>query len=366
MKTPAPTLLATSLLAMALSAQAQTSLSTAANPSPLGIGLLTGPNLSISDLNNDAAAPSAVQTTSAAFQQFNADLGVLTGVRGSLTVSPGQSLFSTRGEGGGDYDAIATVTSFWSVGTSPNQAILANSFSIPGQPYLAQAISNRDTPSNSTSIWNSLSFSQVSTPDAFVGTGLVTTNVQTSLSALIGPRAGGGSMAIASILTGPSPNQLYGTASLSYDYLLHSNGSFDGASDLNALSLHLDSSSPGAFALHALGNDNTVNLAVGSWTCSGDCSAFEVNWDGSSPAAIAAGAHAGGAASFLGGSGSFRAVYTLAVGDAEGLGGTQRSGALSLELTAGPVAAVPEPESWALTLAGLLAVGSIARRRRAV
>lgn len=52
-------------------------------------------------------------------------------------------------------------------------------------------------------------------------------------------------------------------------------------------------------------------------------------------------------------------TYHLLLAGTSAVGGTRYSGDLSA------VAAVPEPSTWAMALAGLAAVGAIARRRRA-
>ncbi len=44
---------------------------------------------------------------------------------------------------------------------------------------------------------------------------------------------------------------------------------------------------------------------------------------------------------------------------------TAQAGSYTLSITATPVAAIPEPETYALMLAGLAFVGAVARRRRA-
>ncbi len=306
--------------------------------------------LSVSDTSADGAAPVLSQNTAPGFSGFDASLGVLTGARGTLQVDPGHGLMAYRTESGGQWTSEAKLRATWS---------LAGQVLSTG--LLAQAVSDRDTLVVTSTQFNTLSFNASSNLDRFVGNGPLAMNINTAISAFIND-GGGGSVAIASVLdtTGPSPGpDLDGlTAGLQwgYDHLRHAQMSFSAAGRQDGALLDLASGSA-SFSLHALGDAATTGADLVGWSCSGDCSSFSLGLAGFD--GLAAGASVSGQVLALNGSAPAAARYTFLLRDDDAIGAAASQAGHQLTLDVA-VNAVPEPQSWALMLAGLLWLG---RRR---
>ena len=161
-----------------------------------------------------------------------------------------------------------------------------------------------------------------------------------------------------------------GNVQANYSYLLHAAPSFDVQAQSSSLTLNFGTVGQGSsveslfFSLYNMADPNRVGLDLDSFTASGDSGKFTT--DLASFTSLEQGLNQ----SFLVGLdtssvGSFSAHYLLTLSDADvGASGTRSSYQMELNLV-GNVAAVPEPESYAMLLAGLGLLGAIARRRRA-
>lgn len=161
-----------------------------------------------------------------------------------------------------------------------------------------------------------------------------------------------------------------GNVQANYSYLLHAAPSFGGASnsltlDFGTLTQGTGASSLG-FSLYNVADPNRVGLDLDSFATVGNAgNNFSTNL------ANFANLSQGGSQSFLAwldtsSVGQFSTQYVLSLSDADvGASSTRGSYQLTLNVV-GNVAAVPEPETYAMMLAGLGLVGGMARRRRAL
>lgn len=308
--------------------------------------------LSVSDTSADGAAPVLSNNLNVSFGAFDASLGVLTGVQGSLTVDPGHGLMAYRTESGGQWESVARVRATWSLGSS------VLSFNT-----LATSTSNKDTLVVTSTDWAGLGYTAgASALNGFVGTGTVDTVLNTAISAYIND-GGGGSVAIAAVLDmnvnggGPDADGLTGALSWQYQYLDHAQMSF--GTDAPRSAAHLDlSSGSAAFSLHALGDASTTGADLVGWSCTGDCAAFQLDLAGFD--GLQAGGSASGLVTLLGTGGNHAAQFVLNLRDDDAVGAlaSQAGQQMTLDVS---VTAVPEPETWALMLAGL---GFVGLRRR--
>lgn len=160
-----------------------------------------------------------------------------------------------------------------------------------------------------------------------------------------------------------------GNVQANYSYLLHAAPSFDVQAQSSSLTLDFGTVAQGSsvnplfFTLYNLADQNRVGLDLDSFTFSGDA---QLTTDLASFANLEQGLKQ----SFLAGLdtssvGSFSAHYILTLSDAD-VGASSTRGSYQMELNlVGNVAAVPEPESYAMLLAGLGLIAGIARRRKA-
>ena len=161
-----------------------------------------------------------------------------------------------------------------------------------------------------------------------------------------------------------------GNLQASYSYLLHAAPSFNGASQLSSLTLDFGTVAQGAsvsplnFSLFNLGDANRVGLDLDSVSGSGNTSKLSTNL-ASFMALAQSGSNAYLASLDTSTVGSFSAHYVLSLSDADvGASATRSNYQLEVNLL-GNVAAVPEPDTYAMLLAGLGLMGGIARRRAA-
>lgn len=152
-----------------------------------------------------------------------------------------------------------------------------------------------------------------------------------------------------------------GTQSLTYNYLKHANASFVSGVDTNVLTQELNDN-PFNFSIFNLGDADTAAMDSISFGCSGDCSAFKLSL--SSIQNLGAGSHFAGFVdeNYYDVVGNYEATYTFLFSDDTSVGATSTHKQNTLFLTvSGSVAAIPEPGTIALVLAGLSIIGT--RRR---
>ncbi|WP_088281984.1 PEP-CTERM sorting domain-containing protein [Ideonella sp. A 288] len=335
-----------SLLAMGLAAgaSAQTALTqtTTASPTLLGTGSLT-----VTDNAANANPVTVQQITSASLARFDPSLGVLTGVSGTLNVVPGTNLAVSRTVNTNQFNGTGTLRALWNFGTTPATSIYS------GDNGLAQLVVNRNVPSLSTSTFSQMAYTAPAADRAgFVGVGNLSTSITTSLLALKDPTANG-TGSVTSTLSAP----LNAALSLQYSYLTHARGSFSNAAAIDSLSMTLGTGG-GSFNVFALGNANTTRLDLLNVTCTGACGQFSLTLP---LADLAAGSQATGQVTVIGQPAGGTAVYQLTLGDdtSVGVASSLQSRQMTVSITA-----VPEPATYAMWLAGLLAMGHIVRRRR--
>jgi hypothetical protein len=316
--------------------------------------LLPVAKLSVSDTSPDNAAPLIGETVMLGLSAFDPAWGVLTGVRGQLSIDAGQGLMAYRNESGGDWDSVATLRTGWALGAQMLAPLTV----------LQRVTSNRDTKVVLGTQWSTLAFSTTAGLDAFVGTGSIAPALTTYVGAFING-GGGGATAIASVLNvdggvgSPDLDGLTGGIQWTYSWLRHAELSFAAGRTQAALSLDL-SAGAGSFTLTALGDASTSRADVLGWTCQGDCDAFALQLD--AVPGLAAGAAVGGGVSFLGGTGARHATYLLQVADEAGVGAASSRGMQTLTLDVQVAAPVPEPAPALLFWAGLAAMAWWRRR----
>jgi hypothetical protein len=326
-------------------------------------------SLSVSDTTSGASA--VIQSLSSqplAFGQFDASLGVLTGVSSAITFNAGSlslTAFGTQATGGGNpsFGSTGSVSVSSSLPSglvfgSIND-VLTNTCSGNGAVACfggnVANLSANTTLNKTDSSWVSATAASQTNLDNYVGSASIASNL-TIISSV--------SLTGANKITGPTATLaltgVSGTQSLTYSYLRHANASFSSGSDVNALTL----GSGLTFSVYNLGDASTAKLDFLSLQCvSGNCDAFSVTMPNFQD--LAAGtAIAGNAVLTAAAPGNYAAQFSLVLSDdtAFGASGSHLQNTLTLDLN-GSVPAVPEPSTWALLSLGL--IGLALRKRKA-
>jgi hypothetical protein len=286
-----------------------------------------------SNNGNGGAAASRSSTVNFTAASFDDALGVLTGV--SATLSGGTLA------GGGGAAGLRQGTEVYSLaGSSAAQTV-----SVGG---------NGQTAGFAAQTLNS--FASLS---SFVTSGAGTVGSSATYTASA-DRTGASGATSATITAGTA------TQALTYTYLQHANASFGSGADLNTLSLAATGAGT-SFDIYALANTlgaaNTTRLDALSFSCVSGCGAFQLNL--ASFGDLVAGSGVGGSVKLLAtAAGSYAGQYLLSFMDDTAVGVGQKQNTLTLNVSGFVAAPVPEPETYALLLAGLGAMGFISRRRR--
>lgn len=160
-----------------------------------------------------------------------------------------------------------------------------------------------------------------------------------------------------------------GNVQANYGYLLHAAPSFDTQSKTTSLTLDFGTVAQGStvdalfFTLYNMPDDERVGLDLDSYTANGDAGKFTTditsftNLEPGFKQSFSAGLDTSSI-------GNFNAHYFLTLSDADvGAASTRATYQMELNLV-GNVAAVPEPETYAMFLAGLGLMGFKSRRRK--
>lgn len=302
-----------------------------------GTAVATSPNPTITATDNttNSVPGTAVSgTASVSTAQFDTANGVLTGVAATLETS-GNLVRATNRAG------TATAAASWTVDGSTVNSPAGWASTTTTQSSFAQL-------SNAGGAF---------TLANFAGTGSVAGSVTYSAQVNKTDTANGATQANLTVTA---------QQNLVYSYLYHSNASFTAGSDSNSLNLTGLNGAGSAFDIYALAGlsaANTIAMDGATVSCTGNCAAFSL-----SPLTIsnlaANGSASGSAALIASTAGSYSASYLLTFQDDAGTAGVgHANNTLTLNVS-GNVAAVPEPETYAMFLAGLGAMGFLGRRRK--
>jgi hypothetical protein len=311
------------------------------------------------------------------FKQFDANIGVLTGVTSTLNITGGKLTLKSTGTGSrsnnpamtsnGMILANATLPSL-QLGT-PSKTL---NFSCSGDSGSTRCFDSDGAWKNSTATatLTTLSSSSSATTDglnSYVGPTSLTSTVTVTNTA---------SLTKADKISNPKATLevagLTGTQSLEYTYLNHANASFTSGSDTNSLNKDV-SGGVFNFSVYNHGTVDTADLASGSFTCTaGDCGAFKFTSNSFNNVSASNSFINYGSIEVAGtaASGAYNATFALVFSDmhAGAASYTLKDNSLFLTVSASvaPVSAVPEPETYAMLLAGLSVVGLKIRRRRSI
>ena len=327
--------------------------------------------------NSAASATSSNNNASIAtvgVGQFDASTGVLTGASvqvdasrtqtisgiGSKNNGPGRdangsgsstAAFSAAGVSSSFATAITATGSGCSLAMGPTGAISCNwgPVNVPGTATSATASVN------------------AANLDDYVGTG--STSVTLSLPSLQATSTLSSTKGQASSSSSTYTVNWSGSVQASYSYLLHAAPSFDVQSQSTRLTLDFGTVAVGSsvdplqFTLYNMQAEQRVGLDLDAISASGDSGKFSTDLASFSDMGqgykqlFSAGLDTSSV-------GSFSTKYILTLSDAD-VGAASTRGTYQMELNlVGNVAAVPEPETYAMLLAGLGVMGFMSRRRK--
>jgi len=314
-----------------------------------------------------------------AFKQFDADIGVLTGISSTLNISAGTLKLSSAGTWGSGSDQPALSSNGTISATSNLHGIQfgdinAATFNCSGTSGGSRCFDSKSKPEwkNSTATdltWANPTSAGTNNLDSYVGSDSLASKVTLTNTVSLTKADNINKPSATLAVTG-----LTGTQSIEFTYLKHANASFTSDSDTNSL---IKDISGGAFnfSIYNHGTADTANLAskIGGFKCvAGNCDAFKSS-SGSFNNILAGGGfenYGSVQVSDTASSGKHEATFALVFSDAYAgavASNTLKDNALSLTVSAtvAPiVSAVPEPETYAMLLAGLSVIGLKVRRRK--
>ncbi|MGB4065538.1 MAG: PEP-CTERM sorting domain-containing protein [Azonexus sp.] len=361
--------LATALLGCAGVAQAQlnTSTATSAFSGSASASATASSVLSATGTNNNAAIATV------GIGQFDSTTGVLVGANIQLNSERLQSISGTGSKNNGPgRDANGSGSSTAAFSASGASGAFGTPATVAGSGCsLAMgptgAISCNWSPTTSAVTTNATAAVSASNLNDYVGNG--STGVTLTLPSLQATSTLSRIQGQASSSTSTYTVSWSGNLQASYDYLLHAAPSFASGSALSSLTLDFGtvtqgaSVSPLSFSLFNLADANRAGLDLDSVSGSGDTSKMTTSLAAFTDLAQ------GGSSTYsvwldTTTTGSFSARYVLNLSDADiGASATRSTHQLEINLV-GNVAAVPEPETYAMLLAGLAIVASMARRSK--
>ena len=316
-----------------------------------------------------------IDTGVLSFNQFDSNLGVLTGVTSGLVTTGGLKLSATGTRT--DSKTVGTFTSDGSVAASShlaglptfgvinNMSLSCSDFACPPTTGSNKNLSGVSAVNLTDTSWvNPTEIVAASDWNSYVGGGTVTSRL--SLTSTVSHTSTNITSPTAKLdLVGVS-----GTQSLTYSYLKHANASFTSFLDTNDLTIHVGVDSLD-FSIFNLGSAaDTTKLDYMHITCiSGDCTNFNLN-SFTMAGDLVAGTHFDSSIVENGYNPHVHhaATYELVFSDDTVVGALNslRQNTLSFTVEGAPVQAVPEPETYVLMLAGLSAIGFVAKRRQLV
>ena len=332
---------------------------------------------SVTAIANSVASATAANNNAAiatvGVGQFDASTGVLMGASVQLDSSRTQTISGSGQKGGGPAriangsgSSTASLSALGASATFTPAVTVAGSGCALGMGMMGP---NSCTwgPATATTVTHGSATVASASLDNYVGTGA--TSVALTLPSLQATSTLSATQGPASKSTSTYTVNWSGNVQTNYSYLLHAAPSFSNGAQLGALTLNFGTLAQGSanpslsFMLHNLSDPNRVGLDLDAITVTGDAGRFSTNLASFTDLAQ------GGAQAFLAGldtstAGSFSAHYILTLSDAD-VGASSTRGIYQMELNlVGNVAAVPEPETYAMMLAGLGLIGGMARRRR--
>ena len=303
-------------------------------------------------------AYTSVSTGSYAINKFDTSQGVLTSVTTDQQLSVYSLTNSVSASGGGIGKAIGTAAV---TAASTTLGGLTSTFYGAGNTLATGPVNCTGTTcSNSITISGivdvNLGYANLS---AFTGTGVMTGNERLVVtSKTTGVNTGGNA-------TAQAYDQL--TTTVTYGYLAHSNGSFNANADKNVFNYDFGTLTEGSAASKNFSIYNDALNATGmDFVSAAITSGSGFNLGSLAFSNLTNGNVATDAITFnTSTAGTFSETIKLKLADTANVGVGQKDNYLTINVSGTVVAAVPEPETYAMLLAGLGLVGTIVRRRKA-
>lgn len=365
------------LIALAIALIGSSSIAHAELTSTSGPTSFSG-SASVTATANSVASATATNSNAAiatvGVGQFDSSTGVLMGATVQLDSSRTQTISGVGSKnngpgrdasGSGNSTALLSAAGVNNTFATPITATGAScSLAMGPTGYVTCAWGPVNMPGTTTNVSASVNNSNL---NSYVGAG--STNLALSLPSLQATSTLSRTQGQASSSSTTYTTTWSGTVQANYSYLLHAAPSFDVQAQSTSLTLNFgtvaqgSSAAPLLFTLYNMQADNRVGLDLDSISGSGDTG--KLTTDLTSFTNMGQGYNQSlGAWLDTSTVGSFSAHYLLTLSDAD-VGASNTRGTYQMDINlVGNVAAVPEPETYALMLAGLGLMGFVARRRQ--